>query len=270
MKDPWFPVACVLVVVLVAWLPIVGPLPPTLANWIYQWQTIIAAVTASTIASTAAYIAFRNTSRTIAHTEKLERNRRRRKLASVRALLPLALSSLTDFAQRSAEKLDVLAQQCKGAVLPRGTARNDLVIDPPSDALAGLAEFIEYSDDLDLSVLEHTVALVQVHNARVRGIIRDNQNIGPTMSSVHQRTIETSMIDAASIYAGVAAYYDYARRAADAPPHLVTWDMVKSALNNMRFWDHSHASLHKHADDRAKSTAGPFRRFGKRLIIPNL
>lgn len=53
MRDPWFPIAWMLVILLTIWFGIVGPLPVGFTAWLQQWQTLVAAV----VASGAAYIA---------------------------------------------------------------------------------------------------------------------------------------------------------------------------------------------------------------------
>src|SRR5438445_2079765 len=103
-----------LITLFAVWLGILGPLPNGVTGWLQNWQTLIAATVASTIASIAAYVAFQNTSRSLAHAERLETNRRRRKHAAVRAVLPLALSQVIAYAERSAHALDALVASCIG------------------------------------------------------------------------------------------------------------------------------------------------------------
>jgi hypothetical protein len=88
VRDPWFPVALIGILVLTAWLGILGPMPDGVSAWLKEWQTLLSAV----IAVGAAYVAFQNTTRALRHSEKLETNRRSRKHAAVRAVLPLALA----------------------------------------------------------------------------------------------------------------------------------------------------------------------------------
>jgi hypothetical protein len=55
--------------------------------------------------------------------------------------------------------------------------------------------------------------------------------------------LDARIIDAASIFAGAAAVYDYARRRQDRLPHTVLWEAVGHALTNMRFWEDEHPRL---------------------------
>jgi hypothetical protein len=74
--------------------------------------------------------------------------------------------------------------------------------------------------------------------------------------------IAARAIDAASIYAGAAAVYAYARRQQEQLPHSVSWGDVKGALNNTGFFegeeDVEEFDLHKIVDGRKVHSAGPF------------
>jgi hypothetical protein len=71
-------------------------------------------------------------------------------------MLPLALTAVADYAERSARALDDLRGRCVNDDLPRMTAPTDLARELPSEALKTLADFIEYSDAVDVSILETT------------------------------------------------------------------------------------------------------------------
>lgn len=259
MRDPWFPIAILLIALLGVWLSIFGPLPDGVVGWLHDWQTLVAA----TVASIAAYIAFQNTSRSLTHNEELERRRRSRKHAALRAMLPLALSAVTDYAERSARALDGLLPKCVDGALPKGLASKDLAQPLPSDALRALADFIEYSDDVDVSILEATVAWVQIHDSRIRGLVKDNHDpLGSTL--VLAVGIEGSIIDSASIYGGASRVYDYARRRSDQIPNSLSWDEVIGALQNLRFWDGQYPRLYAIIAGRAGNSNGPFDRLSER------
>jgi hypothetical protein len=259
LRDPWFPIACLLIVLLAVWVGIFGPLPNGVTAWIFKWQTLFAAALAATIASIAAYIAFTNTSRTLSHNEELERNRRLRKHAAVRALLPLALSQVVDYARRSARFLEQLVAQCQNNVLPCNVAPQSFPEKTPDETLELLSQFIEYSDTLDVSLLETTVAWIQIHDARVRTLIQENHDPN-SITIVRQEQLEASIIDAASIYAGGAAFFEYARRRAHRPPTDITWENVFNALGNMQFWDQQYPGLYRIIEGRKKQSSGPFSR----------
>lgn len=259
MRDRYFPLTLIAVAAFGGTLEFLGPLPDTFVARAHEWQSLIAATLAATVASVAAYVAFQNTTRSLAHAEDLERRRRSRKQAALRAMLPLALAAVSDYAERSAHALTELMKSLNGEGLPWATAPENLAQPLPTDALETLADFIEYSDQVDVSVLEGTVAWIQIHDSRVRGIVKDNRN--PSRETVVVRhTLETGILDAASIYAGAACIYEYARRQSDQIPRILSWDAVRGGLRNMRFWDDQHPRLYKVIEGRERNSAGPYSR----------
>jgi type VI protein secretion system component VasK len=114
MRDPWLPIAWLLLVVLTIWLGVAGPLPNGVTGWIRDWQSLIAA----SVALFAAFIAYKNTTRVMQHNEELKKKEQDRKHAAARAVLPLALSQVIEYVQRSAEALDDLINKTQKDTLP--------------------------------------------------------------------------------------------------------------------------------------------------------
>jgi hypothetical protein len=243
-----------LIVLLTVWLGVAGPMPSELLAWLQKWQTLAAA----SVALFAAYIAFRNTTRSLAQAEKLETFRRSRKHAALRAVLPLALAQVSNYAERSARALNELVGNCTGETLQAMTAPESLVQPLPPDTLKTLADFIEYSNG-DVGIIADTVAWIQIHDSRLRGLVEANRD--PSQTRVVVRTeIEARIIDAASIYAGATAVFDYARRRESQLPPRLSWDAVGGALRNMRLWDDEHPRLWEILARRERLSAGPFER----------
>jgi hypothetical protein len=214
-----------------------------------KWQALVGAA----VALLAAVIAFLNTTRSLSHAKQLEDRRRGRKHAAVRATLPLALSQVLDYANRSAHSLNDLIASCRNNVLPPMTAPTSLVQPIPTETLPSLAEFIEYSDTLDVGIVEGTIALIQIHDARVRALVEANRDPS-RIAIVRQEEIEGRIVNAASIYAGAAAVFDYARRRADDLPRDITWDAVRAC-----------AAKHVVLGRRVSSTRGHDRRPGGKV-----
>jgi hypothetical protein len=174
------------------------------------------------------------------------------------------LAQVLHYAERSARALDELVNACVGEELPSNTAPENLAQPLPSETLKALADFIEYSDDVDVSVVEATVAWIQIHDSRLRGLIEDNRD--PSGTRMVLRTgIMARIIDAASIYAGAAAVFEYARRQREQLPHTLTWDAVTRALRNMHFFDDEYPGLHEMLALREAQSAGPFERLREGL-----
>ena len=242
MRDPWFPVVCIFIIAVVTWLGIVGPLPNTFAVVLEKWQTLIAAF----VALIAAYIAFQNTSRTLRNSRRLEKKRRSRKHAAVRAVLPLALSQIVEYAQHSAISLD------KAVSAPGQISFSELPRQLPRDTLGTLAEFIEYSPKQNASLVEYLVAWIQIHNSRVRSLV-----IGQTMSTRHN--VVSGIVDAAAIFAAANALFDYARRCANQPPRNLTWVHVRDAVFLIGGLSHAtQDAIDEFISQKEKSSKGPF------------
>src|ERR1700731_1639960 len=119
-RDPWFPIALMLLVVFSAWLGVFGPLPHGFWAELQKWQTLVGAM----VALSAAGIALWNTTRSLRQAQTLEQNRRDRKHAAVRAVLPLALAEISGYAEKSAYLLNEAIGYCdkEHETLPSGTA----------------------------------------------------------------------------------------------------------------------------------------------------
>lgn len=253
MRDPWFPVALILIVLITVWLGILGPLPDGILSFLQKWQTLLGAL----VAIIAAYIAFENTSRSLRHSEDLERRRRSRKHAAVRAVLPLALSQISNYAAKSARALAEIVQKCSDEKLAPMSVPEDLVQPLTSETLKTLTEFIEFSDSVDVRLIESTVARIQIHDSRLRDLVTENRN--PNSYQITIRTeIEGYIVDAAAIYAGAAAVYEYARREQKFLTHTITWENVRSALRDMHFWVDEYPRLEETVRRRERLKTGPF------------
>jgi hypothetical protein len=258
VRDPLFPIVLVLIVLLGVWLGILGPLPDSFSAWLQKWQTLVAAIAGSSIASIAAYVAFSNTSRSLKHAQQLEDRRRSRKHAALRSVLPVTLADVSRYAERSVRNLNELASNCVGEALPKMLAPSDLAAPLPSETLGTLAAFIEYSD-FNVGVIEGTLSLIQIHDSRVRTLVENNHNTDG-INIVVRANIEASVIDAASIYAGAGAVFDYARRRQETLPAILTWDNVENALGNLRVFADEYPRLYELLNRRRSLSAGPFER----------
>lgn len=248
-----------LTALLAIWLGIFGPMPDGFAKWLQGWQTLLAA----TVALGAASVAYWNTQRTLAHSESLEAHRRERKHTALRAVLPLALAEIGSYADQTARNLLALIVQCREETLPPDSVGDDFVPALPSDTLKSLADFIEFSDSVNIDVLASTVAVVQIHHSRLLGLRLDNH--APLRSRIITRSnLEESIVDAAIIQAGAASAFNYARRRRAEMPDALLWDDVTRALRNMGFWDDEHPRVHEYVTRRSERSRGPFEIFTHR------
>jgi hypothetical protein len=225
--------------------------------WLQEWQTLVAATVAFSAASIASYVALHNTTRSLEHAERSEKHRRMRKHSAVRSVLPIALAEVLGYAERSVLALNGLVGQCDRETLPQMLAPADIVEPLPTDALETLAVFIEFSDTVDPVAIEGTAALIQIHDSRLRGLTRDNRDPAGRQP-VDRAQLESSIIDAAAIYAAAGLVFDYAHRRIDHLPGLLTWDDVRVALDSMRIFEDEFPRLHDLVRRRESVSDGPF------------
>jgi hypothetical protein len=205
------------------------------------------------VALIAALIAFEAVRQQIGQAEDLETRRRQRKHAALRAKLPLALAELTSHADLSANSLRQLLNQFVGGRLPPQTVPSSIVQQLPSSAPTTLIDFIEYSDELDVSLLEAIVAWVQIHAARVSSIVTANHD--PTGTHLVLKVgVEENIIDAAQIYAGAVQIFSYARRQQEMFPCTLSWNDVLNALELMNFSEIDYPEIHQIVKHRRDST----------------
>src|SRR5258708_17877335 len=126
----------------------------------------------ASVALGAALLAFNNPTRSIRGAREQETHRRKRKQSAVRAVLPIALSELSGYAEQSANQLNNVSPTM---------GMTDRRIEPiPTKTLERLADFIEYSDTVDVAVVEATTAFVQIFNSRLPALVYVDTPTMPT------------------------------------------------------------------------------------------
>ena len=232
-----------------------------LADKLKEWQTLVSAILGTSAALLAAYIAYRN----LNQSRDLHAETRKRKHAAVRAVLPLALAHVSEYAERSTQALHSLLPQAGPNGLPRAAAPLNLVEPLPSETQKTLTDFIEYSDPpLDPRLVEETISIIQIHNSRLRGLVTRNHDQSPSIVHVIARAnIQAHIIDAASIYAAAGAVLAYARPQRDPLPTSLTWDHIRRALRNMGILDDENRDLFDVINRRESKSRGPFERLSE-------
>ena len=168
------------------------------------WETLL--VGASAIL--AAVVTIRQVRSQIRQTDRLAREDLARKGYAARAILPLALSGLTDY---TIHCIDLLAD-----LLPKDLDEQ-MVIDRlievpplPDDVIPSLREAIHFANDNDAKTLADLLGGLQIQHSRLRGLHRKMMN--PGLHAFTTSEIAHLVIDAAEVAAGVAASFKYARR----------------------------------------------------------
>ena len=217
--------------------------------WVYEHETLAGGFMALASAILAAWFL----SRQIGQAERHERDRFRRRREAARAMLPLALSSISDYAERSALAGKSLLDQCVDGALEGGPDLNVPVLPLlPTDALFALKEMIELSSRGETATIAKIATVIQYQYSRLSSLVADATHPPANNIIIIQSiNIETYIIDAAIIYARVEALFDFGRRRTDNIPEGVAWRRVNSALNLMRFYDYGYETLYQSVLDRA-------------------
>jgi hypothetical protein len=205
------------------------------------WQTLIG----SAVAFLAIAIAYLNTGRTLAKTQNLEEYRRARKLEALRAILPLALSEVCQYAEIVCQTLMPLVTSCANRLLIHdGMTAPKFPLLPP-DAIKSLSDFIEYADDVDVQLLVALVHKLQILKARLSGLV---SKMADSTDVTQESWLESLVIDCAVLYARAAAAFEFSRGEKDDLPPAIAWDNVRAALRNMGLWEDELPGAYKRID----------------------
>jgi hypothetical protein len=131
----------------------------------------------------------------------------------------------------------------------------DLIRPLPAETLAALAEFVEFSDNIEVGVITGTIAWIQILDSRLRPMLEHNQDFDGTM--ILQHDIEGRIIDCGSIHAGASAVYDYARKRSEKMPLDVRWDAVELSLETIGFFPENNERIFDLLKVRRKLWSGP-------------
>jgi hypothetical protein len=258
-RVPLFPVALFLSVLIAVFIEILSPMPGSFVAWLKDWQPLVAATVALCAALFAAYVAYRNTTATLALNGQQETQRRSRKHTATRAVLPLALAQISAYAEVAADQLRSLLTiwNADQGGLPRGAVPRKIAQSVPHETLKTLTDFIEFSDPpLNVRILELTIANIQIIHSRLSDLVRTNHDpMG--VSILTKQNIEVSVLYAAVIYAGAEAMFQYARREQNRLPVSACWERVRNALALLRAWKETYPTLYATIDDLEKRGNDP-------------
>jgi hypothetical protein len=202
-----------------------------------DWQTLIA----GTLALIAAVIGAIFLRRQIRQTSHIENSRRERKQTALRAVGPLAMAAIVEYAIECSDVLKRLYAQCQGQALPQKGITVPTLPPLPSDTIERLAELVEYSRVGETDLIEDMLSDIQVQRARLRGTLRD---VGNPNKTITRANIESYIIDTGQIYARAAASLDFFRRTSATLREQIDWNDVRRALNNLDFYDTSYPSVY--------------------------
>lgn len=185
----------------------------------------------------------------IMHADKLTEQARIRKMRATRAMLPLSLSKLMEYAEASLDALNLLRPQCAEQVLPCPVPAPAVPATLPDDALGLMRDYVEHADDGVAENLAKLIARLQVQHSRTAEVIRHAAGVEARATPM-LLNLESYVIDCAEIYARASALFDHAR-GSDQPPEEVTGANVVSAMNLMGMNDFDDATIYTRVINRA-------------------
>lgn len=205
--------------------------------FLYRYQTFIAgfiAIAAAAIGAQAVYAQIRQT-------DEESKNSRKRKARATRAMLPLALSSVMEYAEQCLKAMNALRPQCVGQALPSPVPNVPDPVEWPEQALVLMRDYIEHADDEVAVPLTNLISKLQVQRSRFTEVLRHAGGV-PARATPLSLNLESYVMDAAEVYARASSLFGHARRDV-AVPQLKSAD-VTTAMNLMGMNDFDDASLY--------------------------
>jgi hypothetical protein len=199
-----------------------------MSRWLHEYQTLLTGF----IALAAAAIAYRSVREQTTQADNAFWERLKREELAARAVLPLTLSSLAQYAEECAQAVQSLLPSD-----PKQTWVDDrLAAIPllPEGAIPNLTAVIESATPTAGQRLADLVAALQVQRARLLGCV--DRRDGHVLSA---HDLLQRLVEAGELYAGIAGAFDYARRRSNAIDLDLTSSRVRQALHNCGVWDTS-------------------------------
>ena len=196
-----------------------------------HWQTLIGSFVAVAAAFIGGY--FVNGQIRLAKAQEDERLRRRH--AATRAVMPLTLSALMEYARGCGRALRLLHLATLGDAAREAQLQNFELPAIPDDKIKALAEIIEAGRPDVGKAISKLLNKLQVQDGRLRSTKREILDPHSHTRSIMKRDIETFIVDAADIYARCEGMLDYAREESEVVGGEPSAADLKRALTLMSF-----------------------------------
>lgn len=197
----------------------VGPIP----NVLYDYQTLATGLLALGSAIWAGLLVRQQ----MAQSEKFEIRRIESKRETSRAMLPMALTQLTKYAEACGTYVIAVGNRRPGERMV-ASAPALQAPDIPLDALLMLKELAEYVEPEERLFLARIISVVQILSARL-------ESVSESPRSHPQISLDEYLIDAAEARARVYELYEWARHEEGAVfPTTITWQPVYDAARSMQ------------------------------------
>jgi len=199
---------------------------PSVRTGLYNWQTMIAGL----LALAAALATIRLIRRQINQVTDLEQERRAREEAAARAILPLALSELTEYAS---DCIKLLVQYVPADGPIPNVPADYKIPRIPENAIVTLQTCARFADENIVAQFANLLGKLQIQHARLRDLF--------SRSVQRQRMFNVegigALIDAADIQARAGTLFDYARNDAQLRQLAPAQQLINS-LHTSGVWEH--------------------------------
>jgi len=180
-------------------------------KFFYDWQQLLGGFFAVG-AAVAAWVAIH---RQVNQAERQEHERNRRKRDAARAMLPLALSGIVDYARNCTDRLLLAYKNRQDNAITKVEWHAPVV---PSGAIADLRTMVEASETpAEGRLVARILWRLQIQASRLRSLSID---LNPTSDStiVTANSIEQFLVDTIEICALASAMFPFARGETEYPP----------------------------------------------------
>lgn len=223
------------------------------SNAVQEWQILIAGMVALAAAFVGgAYITEQiralnsQVSRQFEASQNLENERRLRKFAAARAVLPLTLNNLCEYASRCGAALKTMLGHQLDEKIPNEIEIPDLPT-LPKDAIDELRNVVEFGDEQISGAAATLIGEIHYKTARLKNLWQEYRAPGHHVTPVSN--VESQVLDMALIYARGIALFDYARGETEEVPGDPRQHDVVAALNQIGFLKAEYQRIHNAASN---------------------
>jgi len=192
-----------------------------------------------------------DTQKQIDHSLSLQKQQTDAKRDAARVALPLALSSICEYAEISTRELLHLLRAFKITSLP---PKHPLPDFPrlPDDAIATLKETVEFVEYRDRLAFAHLLRQIQILNSRTRGLPEEAR----VRRGLARTNIEDYINDGILVYAQASDLFDFARYETDTTPIALSEQSLGAAFAVAGIHGELRDNLKARARRKFQNTAG--------------
>lgn len=186
-----------------------GRASQSFAGWLKDHQTLVTGL----FAVVAAFWTIERMNAGMKQATDLERKRRDHELNGARAVLPIALSAITGYAQRSADLLKTILDESTAFAHDVNIPADFKAPELSDEAVPVLRDVIRYGGPAESTLIADLLSHYQVQNVRLRSIPDDSRR-----GRLSKHNVLQYVFDAAELYMRASDLFNFARRRAEIGP----------------------------------------------------